>query len=249
MTPNPSRRGWVGAALVTVAAGSASAAPSPPPPPPQSALQPRRARFRRRPDRPRRQHRRLHRSGEGRPLLGQRRRLRLERFADHRRLLRHERGGADQRRGERHLQRRLQRADRPRVRGGPHRCVQPRLRPRGPSQNGGARSATGRRSIASRPCRPCVAACPVTRLQPANYWIARTLEADDQLAHGPRGPVFMHGMGANPATLGSPPPTPPSTSVQMGPDNQPAHIGEFLQRRGSCTGPVGCAIGPAQPAS
>jgi hypothetical protein len=79
-------------------------------------------------------------------------------------------------------------------------------------------------------CEPalsaCVAACPVTRLQPANYWIARTwkLTTNWRTIQG----VGMHGLGANPSTLIATA-DPGIDIIQMGPDNQPAHIGDFLQ--------------------
>jgi hypothetical protein len=79
-------------------------------------------------------------------------------------------------------------------------------------------------------CEPalsaCVAACPVTRLQPADYWIARTwkLTTNWRTIQG----VDTIGMSGDPATrivtaiAGI-------DIVQMGPDHQPAHTGDFLQ--------------------
>ena len=79
-------------------------------------------------------------------------------------------------------------------------------------------------------CEPalsaCVAACPVTRLQPADYWIARTLKLTTnwRTIQG----VGLHGRAAIPRP-GSSPPIPAIDMVQMGPDTQPAHIDDFLR--------------------
>ena len=79
-------------------------------------------------------------------------------------------------------------------------------------------------------CEPalsaCVAACPVTRLQPADYWIARTwkLTTNWRQIIG----VGLNGTGGNPATR-IVTADPAIDIIQLGPDSQPAHIGDFLQ--------------------
>jgi len=79
-------------------------------------------------------------------------------------------------------------------------------------------------------CQPalsaCVAACPVTRLQPADYWIARTwkLTTNWRAILG----VGMNGKGGNPATR-IVTADPGIDVIQMGPDEQPVHGEDFLQ--------------------
>jgi hypothetical protein len=79
-------------------------------------------------------------------------------------------------------------------------------------------------------CEPalsaCVAACPVTRLQPADYWIARTwkLTTNWRTIIG----VGMNGLGGNPATRIITA-NPGIDIIQMGPDSQPPRIIDFLQ--------------------
>jgi hypothetical protein len=79
-------------------------------------------------------------------------------------------------------------------------------------------------------CEPalsaCVAACRVTRLQPADYWIARTLKLTTnwRTIQG----VGLHGTGGYPATRVVTA-DPGIDVVQMGPDAQPAHIDDFLR--------------------
>jgi hypothetical protein len=79
-------------------------------------------------------------------------------------------------------------------------------------------------------CEPalsaCVAACPFTRLQPADYWIARTwkLTTPWRTIQG----VGMYGKGGNPSTR-IVTADPGIDIIQMGADSQPAHGDDFLQ--------------------
>jgi hypothetical protein len=225
MTPNPSRRGWVGAALVTVAAGSASAAPSPPPPPPQ-ALYSRDVRdFGADPTGRADSTGAFIAAAKAGPFL----------VSD----------GAYALSGLLIIDAYCAMSAAAQIGGaasvtfnagfsapiahvfGPGLTVafNPAFAPDGHPEWWGALSNTP-----SFDCEPalsaCVAACPVTRLQPADYWIARTLKltTDWRTIQG----VGLYGGGGYPATrivIANP----GMDVVQMGPDAQPAHIDEFLR--------------------
>ncbi len=225
MTPNPSRRGWVGAALVAVAAGSASAEPLPSPPPPQTLY--------------RRDVRDFGADPTGRAdsteafvaaakagpfivsdgvyaLSGS---LAIDAYCAMSAAA--QIGGAARITFNAGFS-----APIAHVFGtGLTVAFNPAFAPEGHPEWWGAITNTP-----SFDCEPalsaCVAACPVTRLQPTSYWIARTwkLTTNWRTIQG----TGMHGTGANPSTLVA---TADASIdvIQMGPDNQPAHIDNFLQ--------------------